>query len=126
MRRFSFLLVAALIATATHARADGERRVVVRRHTAGPWVVFGLGFPVIVAGLFTELFSQPMGGDSCASCGPQQPNDASRAGQIAGWIGVGTGLSMIAFGLTWHFTERTGPVVTVAPTVGGLSLRATF
>lgn len=133
--RGSALCLLAFLVTSSAAWADVEgvghpKKIVVRHHTAAPWIIFGAGWPIIVGGLFTELLSQPMTTDNCATCPPSPPTDSARAGQIAGWIGVGTGAAMVAFGLVWHFVERAGPVITVAPTVGrelsGLMLRATF
>lgn len=129
MRGSAAFVVAVLITSSVHARADdgGGASIVTRHHTAAPWIVFGVGWGFIIGGGISEFFSQlVMTGDSCSTCPPPQPTDSARAGQIAGWIGLGTGAAMVVGGLVWHFSERTGPTVTVAPTANGLMLRGTF
>ena len=131
MRVSSLLLLLVLLMTSS-ARAEDEphRTTVVRHHTAGPWIVFGAGWALAVGGIFAEILSRPMTGNSCASCPPYAPTDSARAGQITGWIGIGTGAAMVIGGLVWHVAEPTGPQISVAPIasdhVSGLMLRATF
>jgi hypothetical protein len=127
MRRASLLVLLALLITST-AHAQVDQRKVVRHHTAGPWIVFGVGWAVVVGSAVTELFSQltTMTGNSCATCPRYPPTDSARAGQIAGWTGLGAGTAMVVAGLVWHIAEPTGPVITIVPTLGGLTLHATF
>ncbi len=135
MRVASLSLLVLIVASPGLARADADvvaahRTIVIRHHTAGPWIVFGLGWALILGGLLTELLSQPVGGDSCGSCPPESPTASALAGQVTGWIGVGTGAAMVIGGMAWHVAEPTGPRVVLTPiairNTFALTLRATF
>jgi hypothetical protein len=79
-----------------------------RRHTAWPWVVFGVGAATALAG-----------GIAIVAAGGNQPfTNGLNDGEIVGLALVGGGAAILTVGLIWHFAEPTKPQrVSIAPLI---------
>jgi len=138
MRAWGLAAIVPLMVAAAHrAHADVDDGLPpqpppVVHHTAGPWIMFGAGATIFVAAAVEEFLANV--GDSVGSvmCAPHCPlPPMTVAFQEIGWMGMGTGVSLVIGGLVWHFLEPAVPAtVSVAPMVGpqtgGVTLRAVF
>jgi tetratricopeptide (TPR) repeat protein len=130
----------AAAAAAAQQPSAPPREVVVREHTAAPWVVFGVGvaalgtgivlaaagpaIPKLCDGAADGTVSKDVNGKPACLPDPAQPpasqeserqsraNDAglARGLQIAAPITIIGGAVLMVGGLAWHFLEPTGPV----------------
>lgn len=109
-------------ATSTSTAAPPERG-----HTAGPWVVVGVGGAALVPGIILTIVGQGKYGSATDGCkrapnGDLIPNSCPIAdaevtrrqdsGLLLRGFGIGLlagGVALIAGGLIWHFVEPTGP-----------------
>jgi tetratricopeptide (TPR) repeat protein len=133
--------------TATSAPTGTETAPVTgeRSHTAGPWVVFGIGAGAAIAGAVVTGVGGVKVADTFSECPDlncpksytkaqlDAVNSRNASGRTLENVGVGVliggGALMIA-GLVWHFVEPTGPKTTVTPVVGlgygGFALQQRF
>lgn len=119
------------------------REVVVREHTAAPWLVFGVGAASLVTGivLAAGFTTYPDGCDpetqKCVNGADNGAANIVSGARIAAPITIAGGSVFMVGGLLWHFLEPTGPVVKeaklrpkvapmVAPGYAGLSLGGAF
>lgn len=135
MRLGTLAIRAALMAVAPLAHADVDDDLpshpVHRHHTAGPWIMFGVGATLFVAATLTEIFANLPGGGSvmCAPNCPPPPEVVTI--RVAAGIGMGVSAGLAIAGLIWHFAEptsrdRVALVPIVAPQTGGLAFRMSF
>jgi tetratricopeptide (TPR) repeat protein len=146
---------ATVTATATATAiptAPPTATVEVGGHTAGPWVVAGLGAAAIVPGvviLFVGKGKVDSARQGCLqfneganNCLPSDPLDGSSRGAVdslgatlenVGWVVASVGLAAAIAGLVWHFVEPTGVKTTatslvplMGPGYAGLSFGAKF
>ncbi len=149
--------VAAIVCASTIARADDQTTAPppteTRHHTAGPWIVAGVGAGVAIVGVLSfvgavkahdDVASESaakgctVGATVTCPAGVDGSNiqtnlDGERAMNVLGVIFSAVGGAALIGGLVWHFLEPTGPAarsaLVVAPAVGsgyaglGLSLR---
>lgn len=124
--------------------SNAEPPVTEGRHSAVPWVVFGIGAAAIVTGVV--LFVVGAGDVSSAEkvCGPSHTGcpagdtsdintgNTGRTLETVGGIVGGVGLAAAAGGLIWHLVEPTQATTTgfvapaIAPGYAGVSYGGTF
>lgn len=126
-------------ATAPTATTTATTPPPERGHTAGPWVLVGVGGAAIIPGVILTIVGQSDISDSRSGCttsgtglscpsykglstvapaGGTSPSDAERGrvqnqGLLFRGFGIGLlagGVAIVAAGLVWHFLEPTGPV----------------
>ena len=114
-------------ATAPTATGTGTAAPPERGHTAGPWVVVGVGGAAVIPGIILTIVGQgdyksasagcnrdPNGNlIPSGTCDPKTVTPAQDKGLLVRGIGIGIlagGVALIAGGLIWHFLEPTGPV----------------
>jgi hypothetical protein len=126
------------------------REAEVRRHSALPWVVVGVGAAAIASGIVIVL-TTPSLPDGCSKttrdCKRLTPGETDESLQnrkedagkaldqpLVGYIVVGAGAAVAAGGLLWHFLEPTGSKESAktklrpsfAPGYAGLSVGGSF
>ena len=124
-----------------------------RGHTAGPWIVLGVGAAAAIAGGVmlgvgqsdvsqsrTELGGQPCprnattGAYECKTGDAKQRAQQNQDGVTLSNVGIivgSVGVAAVIGGLIWHFVEPTGPkkvslMPTFAPGYAGVALGARF
>jgi hypothetical protein len=137
------------IPTAPTATATAEEPSTAHGHTAGPWVLAGIGGAAAVAGIVIYAVGASDVNAALQACPTrncamgqenaiQQGNNGRSLETVGGVVIVG-GIAVAVAGLLWHFQEKTGPstvslrprhdtTVTpvVAPGYAGMALGATF
>jgi tetratricopeptide (TPR) repeat protein len=140
-------VVPTVTATATATATEESRG-----HTAGPWIVLGVGVAAAIAGgvmLGVGQGEVAHSRDGCASNGGNSytctpllttPKDNQNRATLntdgttltnVGFVVAGVGVAAMVGGLIWHFIEPTGPkkvslMPTFAPGYAGMSLGASF
>lgn len=104
-----------------------------RGHTAGPWIVVGVGAAAVVTGvvLLVAAPDLPEGCNPATRTCVERPNETtadrrdreataglSQGMPLAGGIVAGAGGGIVALGLLWHFLEPTGPAPAAAASAG--------
>jgi hypothetical protein len=102
---------AALVAPAPTPQEEGPH------HTAGPWILFGLGWAAPVAGIVAIAIGAGKVSNAEKVCGTQHngcpagspaidDGNSGRSLELVGGIVTGVGLAAVAGGLVWHFLEK--------------------
>jgi len=105
LRRPLTLQLPAQHAPARPTEPAADTSAETRRHTAGPWVMFGLGTAAAVTGVVLILAGQP----ACVSNGNLLSCTERSDLVVGGALVLTAGALAIVGGLVWHFLEPTGP-----------------
>jgi len=123
--------------------------VPVRKHSAPPWVLVGVGGAMVVTGVALALTAPALPAGCVVKAGQYVcepfPGESPEANQdrreaagdavrraLYGYVFAGVGAAVVGGGLLWHFLEPTGPVKAAAVTPwatdsgGGLLARGAF